>query len=157
MEHADMGSSPSQLRVNSAGPLLGRGFSFPAPIPPLAFFRGQSRVACLGHRGLKDIKDAGVLALASEAFETCIQFHGILFGKLGDGMNAKLIKVPQHGGTNGDEVSKTAVGSHDSPFTISLFFRYRLSQTVPHSAGFVQEVFVEMAGYEDEKRREEEL
>ncbi len=143
---------------SSAGPLrIGGGFSFAAPIPPLAFTRGQARVACLGYRGVEGVEDAGVLSLASEAFEACVHFSGILFGKLRDGMNAKLIKVAQHGGTNRDEILKTAIGRHGRPFRCSLYFRHKLRQNVPHSAGLVQEVFVEMAGYEDEERREEEL
>ena len=109
------------------GPLrIGCGFPSPAPIPPLAFFRGQAGVACLGNGGLESVEDAGVLALAGEPFETRVHSLGILFGKLRDGVNAELIKVPQHGGPNGDEVLEAAVGSHGGPFYVSLYFRHRL-------------------------------
>ena len=90
-----------------AGPLPG-GFSFSAPIPPLTFFRGQVRVASLGHRGLKGIQDAGILALASKALETRVEFPGILPGKLRDGVNAEQREIAKHRGTDGDEVVKTA-------------------------------------------------
>ena len=63
-----MGSSPSQLRASSAGPLLGGGFSFAAPIPPLTFLCREPGVACLGDGGLEGVEDARVLVLAREAF-----------------------------------------------------------------------------------------
>lgn len=112
---------------SSAGPLrIGGGFSFAAPIPPLAFSRGQARVACLGHGSLKNIQDTGILALAGEPFEARVHFLGVLFGKLRDRVNAEPIKVAQHGGPNGDEVMEEAVGSHGSPFYVSLYFRHRV-------------------------------
>src|SRR5271165_6167798 len=103
MDIADMGSS-------NAGPLLGGGFSFAAPIPSLAFFRREARVACLGHCGFKSIEDARILALAGEPLEARIHSLGILLGKLRDGVTAELIKVAQHGGPDGNEVLKAAIG-----------------------------------------------
>jgi len=89
-------------------------------------FRGEARVACLGHRGCKSIEDAGILTLAGKPLEARVHLLGILFGKLRDGVDTELIKVAQHGGPDGDEVLKAADGRHGSPFYVSLYFRYRV-------------------------------
>ena len=80
--------------------------------------------------------------MAGEAFEACVHFPGVLPGKLRDGVNAELIKVPKHSGPNGDEVLKAA-GRHKGPFYISLYVRHKLTQNVPHSGGSAQAFFLE--------------
>ena len=66
------------------------------------------------------------MALAGEPVQTSIHFLGILFGKLWDRVNAKLLKVAQHRWPNRDEVSETAIGRHEGSFLYSLYFRHRL-------------------------------
>ena len=46
--------------------------------------------------------------MGSEAFETRVEFLGILPGKLRDGVDAEQREIPKHRGTDGDEVLKAA-------------------------------------------------
>jgi hypothetical protein len=108
------------------------GFSFAAPIPPLTFLDGKMRVARLGYSGLEGVEDAGILVLASEAFEAGIELAGVAFGKLGNRADAEKVEIAFDGRADGEEIAELAWVSHGSPFLISLYFRHRLRQNLAH-------------------------
>jgi hypothetical protein len=58
--------------------------------------------------------------LAGEAFEAGIHFLGILFGELGDGMDAEPIEIAEHRWADRDEVAELALGSHGLSFLFAL-------------------------------------
>jgi hypothetical protein len=103
---------------------IGFGLSFAAPIPPLTFISGKTRVARLGDGGVECVQDAGILVLAGEALEACVHFLGVLFGELGNGMDAQAIEIAEHRWTDGDEIAELALGSHRSYPFYSLFVRH---------------------------------
>ncbi len=119
---------------SSAGPLRG-GSAFAAPIPPVTFFGGEARVACLGDSGLESVEDAGVLVLAGEAFEAGIECVGIVFGELRDGADTEQVEIALDGRADGDEVLEAAWLVHGSSVRYSLYFRHRLKQNVAHMRG----------------------
>src|SRR6202046_1866262 len=82
-----------------------------APIPPLAFFRGEQRVARLCYRGLKCVQTADVDALAREAAKFLVHFARILPRELTDRANAQHFKVAQHGGADGNQILQPALRS----------------------------------------------
>ena len=82
-------------------------FSLTAPIPPLTFFDGETRIARLRHHGVEGVEDAGVLAAAGEAFEPRVHFSGILLRELGDGVDSEEVEIAQHSGSDGDETFET--------------------------------------------------
>jgi hypothetical protein len=106
-------------------------FPFAAPIPPLTFLRGKTRVARLGDSGLEGVEDARVLALAGEAFEPGVEFAGIAFRKLGNRADAKEVEIAFDGWADRNEVAELASLRQGSPFLISLYFRHRLRQNLP--------------------------
>lgn len=87
-------------------------FSLAAPIPPLTFLRGEARIARLSHSGMKSVEDAGILVCAGEAFESGIEFTGIVFSQLRDRMNAEKMEIAFDGRTNGNEVTELTLGIH---------------------------------------------
>ena len=94
--------------------------------------RGKTRVACLSDGGVEGVEDARVLALASETFEADGEFMGITLRKLRNGADAKKVKIALDGRTDGDEVAELAWLGHWSSSLISLYFRHRLRQNLPH-------------------------
>src|ERR1700728_261580 len=111
-----MGRSASRLSRTRSGVvrLLGLFFCMAvlpqaAPIPPLAFFRGEQRVASLGYRGLEGVETADVNALAGKAAKFLVHFMGILARELTDGTNAQQFEIAKHGGADGNQVLQTAL------------------------------------------------
>lgn len=80
------------------------------------------RVARLGDGGVECVQDAGVLVLAGEALEACVHFLGVLFGELGNGMDAQPIEIAEHGGPDGDEIAEFALRIHRSVLFIRFLF-----------------------------------
>src|ERR1700722_6779116 len=110
-----MGRSASRLSRTRSGvvrvPCLFFCMAFlsaAAPIPPLAFFGGEQRVASLGYGGLKGVKAADVDALAGDAAEFFVHFAGILGCELADGADFQQLEIAEHGGANGNQILQTA-------------------------------------------------
>jgi hypothetical protein len=82
------------LRCPSAG--FGSGFANAAPVPPLAFFQGQARIACLGYGRMEDVEHAWILALAGPTAEFSIEFGGLTPGEFGDRVNAHHLEISTH-------------------------------------------------------------
>jgi hypothetical protein len=78
------------------------GLSLAAPEPPLALLGGKKRIAGLCHSGGEDILAADIDPLASGAAKFLIQLCRILAGKLLHAMDAKKLKIPEHGWSHGD-------------------------------------------------------
>src|ERR1700722_2116020 len=113
-----MGRSASRLsRTRSGGvrvPCLIFGMAFlsaAAPIPPLAFFGGEQRVAGLGYGGLEGVEAADVDALAGDAAKFLVHLARILARELADGADFQQLEITEHGGANGNQILQTAVWS----------------------------------------------
>ena len=98
-----------------------------APIPPLAFFRGEQRVAGLGHGGLEGVEAADVDALAGDAAKFFVHLAGILARELADGADFQQLEIPKHGGADGNQVVQTAGWSvgHKNLLDKDKLVRYR--------------------------------
>src|ERR1700749_46154 len=71
-----------------------------APIPPLALFGRQQRIAGLRNRGGENILAADVHALAGDAAELLIKPLRILLCQLLNATNAQQPEISQHGRTH---------------------------------------------------------
>src|SRR5215469_13225799 len=92
------------------------GFSFPAPIPPLALLGWQARVPRLRHGRAKSIQHAGILALARLAVQLLVQFPRLLLCELRDAADAEHLEVAQHCRSDGDQVAEFPFRrSHKNP------------------------------------------
>ena len=98
-----------------------------APIPPLAFFRGEQRVASLGYGGLKCVEAADVDALAGNAAKFFVHLAGILVRELADRADFQQLEIAEHGGANGNQVVQTAGWSvgHKNLLDKDKLVRYR--------------------------------
>jgi hypothetical protein len=79
-----------------------------APIPPLAFFGGEQRVASLGYGGLECVEAADVDALAGDAAKFFVHLAGIPARELADGADVQQFEIAKHGGANGNQILQTA-------------------------------------------------
>jgi hypothetical protein len=73
------------------------GLSLAAPVPPLALFGGQKRIARLCHSRGEDVLAADIDALAGGATEFLVEPGGILARKLLHAADAEKLKVAEHG------------------------------------------------------------
>jgi hypothetical protein len=98
-----------------------------APVPPLAFFRGEQRVASLGYGGLEGVEAADVDALAGDAAKFFVHFSGILAGELADGADFQQLEIAEHGGAHGNQILQTAGWSvgHKNLLDKDKLVRYR--------------------------------
>jgi hypothetical protein len=85
----------------------------------------KARISCLGNGRLENIQHANILMLTGNAREAGVQFSGLLFGELGDGLDTESTKVLEHGRADGDEVLKLSSGH--GHLLISLFIRWHWS------------------------------
>jgi hypothetical protein len=86
--------------------------------------------------------------LAGEAFEAGIEFAGILFGKSGNRADAEKVETALDGRADGDEVAELAGVRHSESFRISLYFRHRLLQTLPHRRVGFKQILARIEGEE---------
>jgi uncharacterized glyoxalase superfamily protein PhnB len=96
-------------------------------------------------RGFEGVQYADIHGLACQALQACVQFLWFLLGKLIHGADAKLLEIAEHRGPDRDEILQAAFLQMEPPFLsgfISLYFRHRLKQTLPHSRCSAQEVFM---------------
>src|SRR5262245_32344620 len=109
-------SRPSSTRSGTVRPrCLGTGLTglpLPAPIPPLALFGRQQRIARLLHRRRKDILAADVDSLSSNAAELPVKRGGIFAGQLLHTLNTEKLKIAQHGRADRDEILQTSLDGH---------------------------------------------
>src|SRR5271156_4044924 len=95
------------------------GLSLAAPIPPLALFTGQARIAGLRYRCGENIEATNINRLAGFGTEALVKFFGILAGQLGHAANAEQVEIVQHGRADGDEICDAATGGGHEIFSLT--------------------------------------
>src|SRR5271155_3001083 len=112
-----MGRSASRLSRTRSGVVRLRlldlaagiaGLSLAAPIPPLALFTAQARVAGLRYCCAENIQAANIHRLPGSGAQALVQFFGVLARELRHAANAEQIEIAQHGGADGDEIREAA-------------------------------------------------
>jgi hypothetical protein len=73
-------------------------------MPPLALLGRQQGISRLRHRRVKDIQHANILVLPRYASQLPVHALRVLLGQLRYAANAQQFKVPQHRGSDRDQV-----------------------------------------------------
>src|SRR5271154_1692452 len=95
------------------------GLSLAAPIPPLALFAGQARIARLRHGGAKNVEAADIHPLAGFGAQALVQLFGILTRELRHAANAEQVEIAKHGRADGDEIPEAAVSGRHEIFSLT--------------------------------------
>jgi hypothetical protein len=90
------------------------GLADTRPIPPVALFGGQLRIAGLPHRipkagAPKRVKYAGILARTGERAEAAIKAHQVAAREIRDRMNARTGEVVSKAGTSAARVVEAPI------------------------------------------------
>src|SRR5882724_154549 len=98
-------------------------FPLIAPPPPLALLRIQPWIPRLRHRRAKHVQHADILMLPRHAPQFLVQLPRVLPGQLRHAANPQQLEVPQHGGSNRNQIGElTGSFGHknllDLPFCI---------------------------------------
>jgi len=83
--------------------------SFAAPIPPLALFGGQERIARLRDGCGKNVQATDVLMLAGNTAELMVHLARIPTGELRNAADAEKVKITFDSWTHRNELPKTSV------------------------------------------------
>jgi hypothetical protein len=70
----------------------------------LALRRGQPRIARLGHRRAKHVKNAGILPLPGQPAKPIVHFSRVGARKLAKVSNAQHFEIAEHGRSHGNQI-----------------------------------------------------
>src|SRR5271155_3503562 len=95
------------------------GLSAAAPIPPLALFTAQPRIARLRHGRAEHVQAADIHRLAGFGAQALVQLFGILARELRHAANAEQVEIAKHGRADGDEIPEAAISGRHEIFSLT--------------------------------------